>query len=126
MDMDEVYGPVVGAFTQAEFIADGTFVQVPPEAGSAAGIDMPLIITAAARRELVAGDDGGEDVRLHTVLSTVAQAIKQSPANEVCYVVPARDLPSGEAATGEDQLIAISGPGDTGEPVLTLMLSNEM
>ncbi len=124
--LDEIYGPVVAAFTQAEFLADGTFVQVPPEAGSAAGLDMPLIITAAARREFIAGDDGGEDARLHTVLSAVAQAIRQSPADEVCYVVLAEDLPSGQAPTGEDQLIAITGPGDTDAPVLTLMLSHEM
>ncbi|MFK0112583.1 hypothetical protein [Streptomyces sp. NPDC091217] len=126
MDLNDVYGPEVASFTRAEFIADGTFIQVPPEASSAAGIEMPLIITADARREFVAGDDGGEDGRLHAVLSAVAQAIKQSPVDEVCYVVPAEDLPSGQAPTGEDQLIAITEPGDTGKPVLTLMLSHEM
>lgn len=126
MDMDDVYGPVVVSFTRAEFFADGTFIQVSPEAGAAAGIAMPLIITADARREFVAGDDGSDDERLHAVLSAVARAIEQSPADEVCYVVAAEDLPSGQAPTGEDQLIAITEPGDTGEPVLTLMLSNEM
>ena len=105
---------------------DGGALQVPPEAGSAAGIAMPLIITADARREFVAGDDGGKDRRLHAVLSAVARAIGQSPADEVCYVVPAEDLPSGQAPTGEDQLIALTEPGDTGTPVLTLMLSHEM
>ena len=126
MDMDDVYGPEVAVFTRAEFFADGTFIQVSPEAGAAAGIRMPLIITADARREFVAGDDGGEDGRLHAVLSAVARAIEQSPAGEVCYVVPSEDLPTGQAPTGEDRLIAITEPGDTGTPVLTLMLPNEM
>ncbi|MEU9412340.1 hypothetical protein AB0E08_42530 [Streptomyces sp. NPDC048281] len=126
MDLDDIYGPEVASFTQAQFLADGTFLQVPPEAGAAAGITTPLIITADARREFVAGDDGGEDDRLHAVLCAVARAIEQSPADEVCYVVPAEDLPSGQAPTGEDQLIAITAPGDTGAPVLTLMLSREM
>ncbi|WP_179201834.1 hypothetical protein [Streptomyces caniscabiei] len=44
---------------------------------------------------------GGEDARLDTALSAVTQAIKQSPANEVCYVAPAEDLPSGQTPTAK-------------------------
>ncbi|MER5201093.1 hypothetical protein ACWD3J_46950 [Streptomyces sp. NPDC002755] len=125
--MDDDYGPEVFSYTREEAYANGTFIKIPPEAGSAAGIAMPLIITADARRAFVAGDDSGEDGRLHAVLSAVARAIEQSPTNEVCFVVPAEDLPSGQASTGEeDRLIAITEPGDTGAPVLTLMLSHEM
>lgn len=119
-------GPVVASYTRAEAFEDGTFIQIPPAAGSTAGIEMPLIITAGARREFVAGDDGGEEGRLHAVLSAVARAIELSPVNEVCFVVPAEDLPSGQAPTGADRLIAITEPGDTGEPVMALMLPDEM
>ncbi|WP_157857434.1 hypothetical protein [Streptomyces yerevanensis] len=57
----------------------------------------------------MAGDEGGEDGRLHTVLPAVAQEPSSSPpANEGCFVVPAEDLPSGQAPTGVDRLIAIS------------------
>ncbi|MER5226445.1 hypothetical protein [Streptomyces flaveus] len=124
--MDEDYGPVVAPYTREEAFEEGRFIAIPPAAGSAAGIEMPLITTAAARKEFVAGDDGDEAGRLRTVLSAVAREIGQSPANEVCFVVPAGELPSGQEATGADRLIAITEPGDTGEPVLTLMLSHEM
>jgi hypothetical protein len=126
MDVDDGYGPEVFSYTGAEAFDDGTFIQVPHEAGSAAGIEMPLITTADARREFVTGDDSAEEGRLHALRSAVARAIEQSPADEVCYVVPAEDLPSGQAPAGEDQLIAITAPGDTGGPVLTLMLPHKM
>jgi hypothetical protein len=126
MTDDEDYGPLVFTRTREDAYADGTFITIPPAAGAAAGIKMPLIITADARKEFVAGTDGDDDGRLHTVLSAVARAIEQSPANEVCFVVPAEELPSGRETTGADRLIAITEPGDTGELILTLMLSHEM
>jgi hypothetical protein len=52
--------------------------------------------------------------------------VEQAPANEVCFAVPAQELPSGKASTGADRLLAIAEPGDTGEPVMTLMLPHEM
>lgn len=100
--------------TREDACADGTFIKIP------------LIITADARKEFVTGSDGDDDGRLRTVLSAAARAIEQSPANEVCFVVPAEELPSGQETTGADRLIAISEPGDTGELILTLMLSHEM
>ncbi|MEU0837311.1 DUF6573 family protein [Streptomyces sp. NPDC005969] len=124
--MDDKYGPEVAAYTRADAIGDGIFIEIPPATASAAGIKMPLGITAGARQEFVAGNDGGEDGRLRTVLSAVARAVDQAPANEVCFVVPAGELPSGQAPTGADRLIAITEPGDTGEPGMTLMLPHEM
>lgn len=72
----------------------------------------------------MAGDDGGEDGRLRTVLSAVARAVEQDP-DEVCFVVPAGGLPSGQQRTGADRLIAITEPGDTDGTVMTLMLPDE-
>ncbi|MEU5417810.1 hypothetical protein [Streptomyces sp. NPDC020667] len=117
---------MVASFTRAEFVAGGTFIQVPQAAAAAAGIGMPLIITADARREFVAGNDGGEGERLRAVLSAVARATEQAPEGEVCFVVPAGELPCGQAPAGADRLIAITEPGDTGGPVMTLMLPQEM
>ncbi|MFD7055576.1 hypothetical protein ACFWBS_41155 [Streptomyces mirabilis] len=74
----------------------------------------------------MAGDDGDEDGRLRTVLSAVARAVEASPADGVCFVVPAGGLPSGQEPTGADRLIAITEPGDTGGTVMTLMLPDEM
>lgn len=59
------------------------------------------------------------------MLAAVAKAIEQSPANEVCFVALAGEVPSGQEATGAEQLIAITEPG-AGGLILTLMLSHEM
>ncbi|GGU40320.1 DUF6573 family protein [Streptomyces violascens] len=123
--MDDEYGPVVASFTRAEFFADGTFIAIPPVVSSAAGLKMPVIITVGVRQEFVTGD-GGEDDRLRAVLSAVARAVEQAPVGEVCFVVPAGELPCGREPIGADRLIAITEPGDTGEPVLTMMLPGEM
>lgn len=74
----------------------------------------------------MAGDDGGEAGRLLKVLSAVARAVGAAPADEICFVVPAGGLPCGQEPTGADRLIAITEPGDSGEPVMTLMLPDEM
>ncbi|MGW3984763.1 hypothetical protein [Streptomyces mirabilis] len=117
---------MVASSTRTEAFEDGTFIEIPPAAASAAGIDMPLIITAGARQEFVAGDGGDEGGRLRTALSAVAEAVEASPADEVCFVVLAGGLPSGQEPTGADRLIAITEPGDTGGTVMTLMLPDEM
>ncbi|MFJ9893458.1 hypothetical protein ACIQPR_09000 [Streptomyces sp. NPDC091280] len=127
MNDDEDYGPLVFVRTREESYADGSFIKVPPVAGAAVGIKMPTIIAADAHKEFVAGNEGDDGRQLRTVLAAVARAIAQSPANEVCFVVPAGELPSGQETTGEeDQLIAITEPRGPGEPILTLMLSREM
>ncbi|MEW1760526.1 DUF6573 family protein [Streptomyces cyaneofuscatus] len=124
--MDDEYGPVVASHTRAEFIQSGDLIEIPPKMASDAGINVPLLITAGAQKEFVAGTDAGEDERLSRVLSAVARAVAQAPANEVCFVVPAEDLPATQASTGADRLLAITEPGDSGEPVMTLMLPHEM
>ncbi|MFM9500059.1 hypothetical protein ACKI1Q_41600 [Streptomyces galilaeus] len=124
--MDDEYGPVVASYTWGEAFKDGAFIEIPPAAATAAGIGMPLAITAGARKEFVEGSDGDEDDRLRTVLSAVARAVKRGPDDEVCFVVPAEELPSGQTSTGADQLLAITQPGDSGDLILTLMLPDEM
>ena len=120
--MDDEYGPVVASFTRAEFIQSGDLIEIPPKMASDAGFTVPLLITAGAQEEFVADADD----RLSAVLAAVARAVAQAPANEVCFVVPAEDLPATQASTGADRLLAITEPGDRGEPVMTLMLAHEM
>ncbi|MET8608900.1 DUF6573 family protein [Streptomyces rubiginosohelvolus] len=117
-------GPVVGGISRQDAFADGQFIVVPPRAAAAAGIAVPTAITAGAHRAFVAG--AGEDDRLQQVLDAVAASIRRGPADEVCFVVEAEDLPEGRTTAGADRLLAITEPGDTGEDVLTLMLPDEM
>ncbi|MBQ0888641.1 hypothetical protein KBZ94_27600 [Streptomyces sp. RM72] len=124
--MDDEYGPVVASWTRAESLQSGDLIEIPSKVASDAGFKGSVLITAGAQEEFVAGTHAGEDERLSTVLSAVARAVAQAPPNEVCFVVPAEALPSTPASTGADRLLAITEPGDRGEPVMTLMLAHEM
>ncbi|RRR85696.1 hypothetical protein [Streptomyces sp. RP5T] len=124
--MDDEFGPVVASYTWDEAFEDGAFIKIPPAAAMAAGIEMPLAITPGARKEFVEGGDGDEGDRLRTVLSAVARAVKRRPDDEVCFVVPADELPSGKKSTGADELLAITQPADSGGLIMTLMLLDEM
>ncbi|MFJ2753647.1 DUF6573 family protein [Streptomyces sp. NPDC087297] len=125
MDMNN-HGPLAASYTRAEAFEDGVVIRVPGRSASAAGIGMPVAITPGARQEFVAGDDGGEDERLNTVLSAVAGAVERAPSNEVCFVVQAGELPAGQVVSGADRLIAITETGPSGDPVMTLILPHEM
>ncbi|MGW2026682.1 hypothetical protein [Streptomyces decoyicus] len=56
--MDGEYGPVASVRTRADAVEDGTFIEILPRMASAAGIAMPLFVTAGARQEFVAGIPG--------------------------------------------------------------------
>ncbi|KUN59261.1 hypothetical protein AQJ54_40090 [Streptomyces griseorubiginosus] len=111
--MDDDFGPVVASYTWDEAFEDGAFIKVPPAAATAAGIDMPLAITPGARKEFVEGGDGDEDDRLRTVLSAVARAVKRGPDDEVCFVVPAEELPSGQTPGCGSSSTAMTGSAAT-------------
>jgi len=96
---DDEYGPVSASYTRAEAFQDGSLIQIPPEAASAAGIAMSVVITAGARQQFMGANGAHQEERLWTVRSAVARAVEQAPADEVCFVVPAGELPSGQGPT---------------------------
>lgn len=77
-------------------------------------------------RDGVHGAEGGEDGQLRKALSAVAKAVEQAPAGEVCFAVPAAELPVGGAPTGADRLLACTEASDEGDLVMTSMLHHEM
>lgn len=84
---------MVAAYIHEDAVTDGTFIKIAPETARAASFQMPLIITAAARREFVAGSDSGEDERLGRALSRVQGADlsrAHNPPNQFCPAASVR------------------------------------
>lgn len=126
---------VIHAYTRAQALADGNLVKVPEPVCSEAGIRVPVALTRAVWEGCVAWTeaDGArtgalqdEDGRLWDVVWMTRSAISRnrgrSRAEVELYRVP-RDGHSVEPELVK--LVAVIGPGDEGEPVLTVMEPNE-
>ena len=127
-------GPVIATYTRAQAIEDGMLV----EAGALAtevGFKWPVVLTAAAWTDCVAWTDENSDQqvyqdqlgRLWDVLYMASHAVRTGggSVDQVLFRldrVP-RDGQSTEAQTVTLKLIV--GPGDAGEPVITILLPHE-
>ena len=124
---------VIFAYTRAQAIADGVLIDVS-EAAREAGFRFPVALTAQVWADCVAWEpeDSARQIhqdlsgRLWDVLWMASCAIRvQRGGDSPCrlpyqlYVVP-RDGKSLRA--GKVELHVHIGPGDAGEPVLTIML----
>jgi hypothetical protein len=113
---------IIHSYTRAQAIEDGTFVDVSSVAQEA-GITFPVALTAClwAIIEPTPQASTRRDVkgRLWDVVSLLRRAIGQAtgPVSELSYTV---EMPHGDEK--ELRLNAMCGPGDTGEPVITVML----
>ena len=129
---DNVFGDVIFAYTRAQAIADGVLVDLmQPETVALvaeAGFTVPLAMTAAAFVATL-GPVGtelpsGQDIRgrLWDVLNLLRWAIRrQSDADRVHFTVAVWNGKRHD----DVNLWALIGPGDDGEPVITIMLEGE-
>jgi hypothetical protein len=132
-------GVLIFSYTRAQAIADGVLVDVSKLAKEA-GFRYPVAVTAAVWAECVTVPDGvaGQDEtgRLWDVLNLLRFAIASKVAVPR-YALPGQNL-DGERvdfavhvrknSEGDPPLVdlyALCGPGDNGEPVVTIMLPNE-
>ncbi|MEJ1343131.1 MAG: DUF6573 family protein [Candidatus Sedimenticola sp. (ex Thyasira tokunagai)] len=133
-DLTEFFGNVIHTYTRAQAIEDGVLIDVS-ETSSEAGFKWPAAITQGAWEDCVAwsNDDNrcqvyqDESGRLWDVLWMAFIAIRQSINGGSSllyelYRVP-RDSKSIEAQLTTLKLVV--GPGDVGEPVITIMLPHE-
>lgn len=129
-----LFGEVIYAYTRAQAVADGVLVDVSQTAREA-GFRWPVAMTRTAWEDCVAWseDDSRRQVhqdesgRLWDVLWMGMNAIRRSlgAASQTLYQlyrVP-RDGECNEAQLVTLKLVA--GPGDAGEPVITIMLPQE-
>ena len=128
------FGDVVFTYTRAQAIADGVLIDVS-ELARDAGFRHPVAMTSAAWADCVAWsrEDSSRQVhqdqtgRLWDVLWMASCAIRRADrdGSELffeLYRVP-RDGRSSDAVLCQLKLVA--GPGDQGEPVITILLPRE-
>jgi hypothetical protein len=129
--LESIFGPVISAYSRAQAIEDGVLVDVSSVAREA-GIKFPVAMTRAAFEQTVTVPPGvvGQDEsgRLWDVLWMLRCAIQRGRGGErVDFELYVRSASSHERLTRRDlvQLYALCGPGDAGEPVITIMQPGE-
>ncbi len=129
-----LFGEVIYAYTRAQALADGVLVDVS-ETAREAGFRWPVAMTCTAWDDCVAWSEDDNDRQTHQdesgrlwdVLWMAMNAVRRESGGKSqllfeLYRVP-RDGKSREAQLTTLKLIA--GPGDTGEPVITILLPLE-
>ena len=131
---ESFFGNVISTYTRAQAIEDGVLVDVGSTAQEA-GFRWPVALTVGAWADCVAWteDDSRQQVyqdesgRLWDVVFMASHAIRtrRDSGDRLLfqlYRVP-RDGRSSKAVKTTLKLIV--GPGDAGEPVITILLPNE-
>ena len=129
-----IFGEVISVYTRAQALADGVLIDAGATAAEA-GFRFPVAITTAVWADCVAWDDADSERqtyqdpsgRLWDVLFMAAYAARADATGcrELCfelYRIP-RD---GQSTAAElTTLKLMVGPGDEGEPVMTILLPDE-
>lgn len=121
-------GPLILAYTRKQAIADGVLVDVT-ETAREAGFVIPVAVTCGVWAECVRVPDGvtGQDEagRLWDVLMMLRFTVRRaSEGNRVDFAVHVRS-DDNQGTPPLVSLYAACGPGDEGEPVVTVMLPHE-
>ena len=131
---ESFFGKVISTYTRAQAIEDGVLID-PGSMAQEAGFKWPVALTANAWADCVAWNDDDSQKQVHQdqsgrlwdVVYMASHAIRTSKDSGdqllfQLYRVP-RDRHSTEAVLVTLKLIV--GPGDVGEPVVTILLQNE-
>lgn len=112
---------VIHSYTRAEAIADGFLFDVT-EAARAERFRYPVALAFYAYSEAIDydGDADAHPARTTAVLSAAREAIRDWPASAYRGEFQI-DRAQGDAEPDLLTLIAHCGPGDQGEPVITIM-----
>jgi Family of unknown function (DUF6573) len=122
---------VIYAYTRAQAISDGVLVEL--EEAAQAGFKIPVAITQAAWQECIAWSEGDEERkpcgqspsgRAWDVLTMLRYAARKG-GPEVRFSVLRVPRDGKSMRPQPVKLKAICGPGDSAEPVITIMLPDE-
>lgn len=127
--------PVIHSYSRQDAIEDGVLIECPQDLSREAGFVIPIAFTAAAWADAVAWTDGDnhrkgtyqdQDGRLWDVLWMARHAATTASSCDRAAFTVYRVPRAGRALTPRPtQLVAHIGPGDHGEPVLTVMTPGE-
>lgn len=126
---------IIHTYTRAEALADGVLVEVPAKLAAEAGLRLPVACTQAVWEDCVAwtaadtartGAPQDETGRLWDLLIMTRQAAARAGHTARADVKLAR-VPRDASGPRPRPvtLAAVVGPGDDGEPVLTLLFPGE-
>jgi hypothetical protein len=118
---------LIHRYTRAKSLRDGVLIDVSPAAREV-DFKYPVALTAAAWAKCVAVPPGvvcqDEAVRLWDVLYRLALAARRGTGPEVRFGVHVRN-DNRERTPPLVQFKALCGPGDGGEPIITVMQPEE-
>lgn len=124
------FGPIIASYTRAQAIDDGVLVDVTAS-GREAGFSVPVALTRGAWDEAVAWDESNagyqdESGRLWDVLmmGRLAAARARTAQRITFTVLRVPNTPTDLEPTALELSLHI-GPGDAGEPVITVLLPHE-
>ena len=126
---NEPFGEVISSYSRAQAIEDGILVDVSSVAREA-GIKFPVAMSRTAWGKYVEVPEGvkcqDEQGRLWDILWMFRCAAAKFSGDTLFYKLYVRSH-NRERLTRQDlvTLKAICGPGDTPEPVITIMLPDE-
>jgi hypothetical protein len=147
-EQDDFFGEIISSYTRAQAIEDGVLVDLSDPSFTfrpglpilkEAGIKFPVAMTTTAFARTVQDPDTdeplppGQDVsgRLWDVLTVFKLYAQRNRGDTILFPVSVQNWvringKRKESVKQEDvNLKAVCGPGDKGEPVITIMLPDE-
>lgn len=131
---ESFFGEVISTYTRAQAIEDGVLIDAGSMAQEA-GFKWPVAVTSAAWADCVAWteDDNRQQVyqdesgRLWDVLFMASHAIRTRSGSGDRLLFQLYRIPLDRRSTKAEltTLKLIVGPGDQGEPVITILLPHE-
>lgn len=122
---ESIFGEIISSYSRAQGIEDGILVDVSSVAREA-GIKFPVAMTRSVWCQYVEVPSGvacqDESGRLWDILWMLRCSARRFTGNEMLYQLYVRN---SNARPRRVTLKAVCGPGDTAEPVITIMLPNE-
>lgn len=123
------FGPVIYSYTRKQAIEDGVLVDLTPWAKES-GFCISVVCTSAVWHGWIVPPDKAkatgqsERGRAHDLLFMLLTAIRRSPkSTDLLYFKVLFQQSPGRTETVRFK--AVCGPGDQGEPVVTIMEPNE-
>lgn len=128
--LENIFGEVIYSYTRAQALEDGVLIDVSDPLAKEAGIKFPIAVTSGLWDkyiqipESLKGLGQDEKGRLWDILWMFRENARKSEGSdlmffEVIFVMP--NYPEGRIC----KLKSVIGPGDEGEPVITIMLPDE-
>ncbi|MEM1402977.1 MAG: DUF6573 family protein [Pseudomonadota bacterium] len=131
---DPIFGEVVFQYTREEAIADGVLIDAT-ELARDVGFRYPVALTAAVWEDCVAWDDTDSERQIHQdligrlwdVLFLAGHGARSANAGSKRVSFEIDRIPrDGQSTRAETTvLIMVIGPGDNGEPVITILQPHE-